>query len=379
MEETEMAFTTTDLTPDQLTAQLQAAGLTPTDISHLTSLLTPEADGLIPTETATTAGAIPEVLAPDGDPPQVLDITASGPSTVSQSPAPGTPFAALAAIVEGGSHQDLTVGGVVNGNFANSVDVWAGGGDGNSATVSMAFGTLYGGSGNDQNLTLFTLGHGTLIEGSGNHQTATIGGGRTSSEEAIGGSGSGDVLNAIGLHDVLIGGTGNNQTLNGADVTMGSGNNDVANVGGGPLLHGYVTGGSGNNDVINVSGFPVTATMGTGNNQTINTQGIGPGGNTFVGGSGANDHLNITQESSLISDGGGVNQHIVASGGGSTLNLTPGKHEQVNLASSGHNVVNVAASSGNVTISGVTSTDVINEATGAHVVIHGVDPGIHYI
>jgi hypothetical protein len=59
-EETEMAFTTTDLTPDQLTAQLQAAGLTPSDISNLMSLLTPGADGLIPTETATTAGAIPE-------------------------------------------------------------------------------------------------------------------------------------------------------------------------------------------------------------------------------------------------------------------------------------------------------------------------------
>jgi len=75
-----MAFTTTDLTPDQLTAQLQAAGLTPTDISHLMSLLTPGADGLIPTETATTAGAMPEVLAADGDRPQVLDITASGTS-----------------------------------------------------------------------------------------------------------------------------------------------------------------------------------------------------------------------------------------------------------------------------------------------------------
>jgi len=99
--------------------------------------------------------------------------------------------------------------------------------------VVVANGNLYGGSGNDQNLSLTVLGTGTLTEGSGDHQTATVGaafGGVT----AIGGSGSGDVLNAISRHVSLVGGAGDHRTYNlsteSCGVGMGSGNNDVANV-----------------------------------------------------------------------------------------------------------------------------------------------------
>jgi hypothetical protein len=70
-----MAFTTADRTPSELSAQLKAAGLSAADAASIIAFLNPGADGLIPVETATTAGnPVPEVLAPDGDRPQVLDL-----------------------------------------------------------------------------------------------------------------------------------------------------------------------------------------------------------------------------------------------------------------------------------------------------------------
>ena len=366
-----MAFTTADLTPSELRAQLKAAGLSAADAASIIAFLNPGADGLIPVETATTAGnPVPELLAPDGDRPQVLDLQ-SAVNTVNLDAV--ETFPDLRAIVQSGDHADLTV----NSNNV-SADVWAGGGNGNVVTVQENLGTLHGGSGVNQKLTLFATDIGTLIEGSGNHQTATLHGAIVAAT-GYGGSGERDVLNGIGEHLSLIGGTGNNQhySLEGQADTLavGSGNNDVANVGGQFVT---ATGGSGNNDVLNVSAaVSSTISEGSGNNQVINaSDSIGC---TFHGGSGHNDKLNIAPGHSVIADGGGANQHILASGGSDTLNLTPGKHETVDLASSGHNIVNVAASSGNVTISGATSTDTINIAEGAHVHVVGVDPIIHYV
>jgi hypothetical protein len=157
-----MAFTTADLTPSELSAQLRVAGLSAANAASIIAFLDPGADGLIPVETATTAGnPVPEVLAPDGDRPRVLDLQ-SAVNTVNLDAV--ETFPDLRAIVQSGDHADLTV----NSNNA-SADVWAGGGNGNVVTVQ---GNL--GSGVNQNLTLFATDIGTLIEGSGNHQIATL-------------------------------------------------------------------------------------------------------------------------------------------------------------------------------------------------------------